>query len=89
MMSSDSAESTAQSNILAGLASLRHVREINVLLALIVVGALISFASPYFLSTNNLMGVFRAFSLTAIMSIGMVMVIITGGSTFRWARPWA
>lgn len=44
-----------------------------------MVGAIISFASPYFLTTNNLMGVFRAFSLTAIMSIGMVMVIITGG----------
>lgn len=79
MMSSDSGDATAQRNLLAGLAGLRHVREINVLLALILVGALISLASPYFLSTNNLMGVFRAFSLTAIMSIGMVMVIITGG----------
>jgi ribose transport system permease protein len=78
-MSSDSTDATAQRNLLTGVASLRHVREINVLLALIAVGALISFASPYFLSTNNLMGVFRAFSLTAIMSIGMVMVIITGG----------
>ncbi len=56
-----------------------RVRELNVFLALIVVGALISFATPYFLTTNNLMGVFRSFSLTAIMSIGMVMVIITGG----------
>lgn len=59
--------------------SLRHVRELNVLVALLIVGALISLYTPYFLTTNNLMGVFRAFSLTAIMSIGMVMVIITGG----------
>lgn len=59
--------------------SLRHVRELNVLVALLIMGALISFYTPYFLTTNNLMGVFRAFSLTAIMSIGMVMVIITGG----------
>lgn len=59
--------------------SLLHVREINVLIAMLVVGALISLYTPYFLTTNNLMGVFRAFSLTAIMSIGMVMVIITGG----------
>lgn len=58
---------------------LRHVREVNVLVAMLVVGALISLYSPYFLTTNNLMGVSRAFSLTAIMSIGMVMVIITGG----------
>ncbi|MBU4528300.1 MAG: ABC transporter permease [Desulfomicrobium sp.] len=60
-------------------AQLRHVREVNVLVALIIVGALISLFTPYFLTTNNLMGVSRAFSLTAIMSIGMVMVIITGG----------
>lgn len=79
MTTSDSAEATAQRSLLSALADLRHVREINVLLALLVVGALISLASPYFLTTNNLMGVFRAFSLTAIMSIGMVMVIITGG----------
>ena len=79
MATSDAAQAPTHRTILSGLAGLRHVREINVLLALIVVGALISFASPYFLTTNNLMGVFRAFSLTAIMSIGMVMVIITGG----------
>lgn len=58
---------------------LRHVREVNVLLAVLIVGFLISLYTPYFLTTNNLMGVSRAFSLTAIMSIGMVMVIITGG----------
>ena len=56
-----------------------QVRELNVLCALLVVAALISFSTPYFLTTDNLMGVFRSFSLIAIMSIGMVMVIITGG----------
>ena len=56
-----------------------RVRELNVLTALLIVGALISFSTPYFLTTDNLMGVFRSFSLVAIMSIGMVMVIITGG----------
>jgi ribose transport system permease protein len=61
------------------LLGLRKAREINVLLALLVVGGAISLATPYFLTTSNLMGVARAFSLTAVMSIGMVMVIITGG----------
>ncbi len=61
------------------LTALLKIRELNVLTALLVVGALISFATPYFLTTDNLMGVFRSFSLVAIMSIGMVMVIITGG----------
>ncbi len=60
-------------------AAVIRVRELNVLTALLVVGALISFSTPYFLTTDNLMGVFRSFSLIAIMSIGMVMVIITGG----------
>jgi ribose transport system permease protein len=64
---------------LTHIINLRKVREFNVFMALIVVGALISLATPYFLTTNNLMGVFRSFSMTAIMSIGMVMVIITGG----------
>ncbi len=59
--------------------TLLQVRELNVLTALLVVVALISFSTPYFLTTDNLMGVFRSFSLIAIMSIGMVMVIITGG----------
>lgn len=61
------------------LTMLLQVRELNVLTALLVVVALISFSTPYFLTTDNLMGVFRSFSLIAIMSIGMVMVIITGG----------
>ena len=59
--------------------ALLRVRELNVLTALLVVIALISFSTPYFLTTDNLMGVFRSFSLVAVMSIGMVMVIITGG----------
>ncbi len=65
--------------ILRNLLQLRHIREVNVLVALLIMGAIISAFTPYFLTVDNLMGVSRAFSLTAIMSIGMVMVIITGG----------
>ena len=61
------------------LGALLRIRELNVLGALVLVAALISVSTPYFLTTDNLMGVFRSFSLVAIMSIGMVMVIITGG----------
>jgi ribose transport system permease protein len=64
---------------LGAVAQLRHVREFNVFIALVLMGAAISLFTPYFLTLDNLMGVSRAFSLTAIMSIGMVMVIITGG----------
>ena len=61
------------------LSALLRIRELNVLAALLLVAALISLSTPYFLTTDNLMGVFRSFSLVAIMSIGMVLVIITGG----------
>lgn len=54
-------------------------KEVSVLLAIVLVSGAIAMATPYFLTTDNLMGVFRSFSLTAIMSIGMVMVIVTGG----------
>ena len=61
------------------LLALLRAREMSVLLALLLVAAGIAMVTPYFLTTDNLMGVFRSFSTTAIMSIGMVMVIITGG----------
>ncbi|RCW19872.1 monosaccharide ABC transporter membrane protein (CUT2 family) [Ciceribacter lividus] len=73
------ASGSLHSRLLTEAGRLFQVREFNVLIALVVVGALISLYTPYFFTTNNLMGVFRAFSLTAIMGIGMVMVIITGG----------
>ncbi|MBB3458283.1 ribose transport system permease protein [Rhizobium sp. BK313] len=70
---------TQSSPVLDEIRKLFQVREFNVLIALIAVGIIISLFTPYFFTTDNLMGVFRAFSLTAIMSIGMVLVIITGG----------
>lgn len=80
MAASDNKLSPANAaSIWSQLAQMGQVREVNVLVAMLVVGAIISMYTPYFLTTNNLMGVSRAFSLTAIMSIGMVMVIITGG----------
>jgi ribose transport system permease protein len=63
----------------ATLRGLLKIRELNIFSVLLLVGILISIFSPYFLTTNNLMGVFRSFSLIAIMAIGMMLVIITGG----------
>ena len=61
------------------LASLVRFPEFNVFMALILVSVGISLATPYFLHVDNIMDVFRSSSLTALMAIGMVMVIITGG----------
>ncbi len=56
-----------------------QAREIGVLGALIVLAIIMSFASPYFLKTTNIFNVLRGMSTIGIMSIGMTMVIITGG----------
>ena len=61
------------------LNAMYRAREMSVLLALLLVSGSIAVATPYFLTVDNLMGVFRSFSTTAMMSIGMVMVIVTGG----------
>src|ERR687897_2544356 len=66
-----------------GLSTIRNaassVKELNILIALIALSTFLSFASPYFLTADNALGVARAFSLTAIAAIGQTMVIITGG----------
>jgi ribose transport system permease protein len=58
---------------------LTRIKELNILLALIFLCAVLSVSSPYFLTANNALGVARAFTLTAIAAIGQTMVIITGG----------
>lgn len=54
-------------------------REMNIFGVLLIVSFIISMFSPYFFTINNIMGVSRTISVTAIMAIGMTMVIITGG----------
>ena len=54
-------------------------REIALIAAIVVVGAVFSLASPYFLSVNNLVQTLRAGLELAIVSAGMTLVIIMGG----------
>ncbi len=54
-------------------------RELALLLAILVVGAIFTFASPYFLTVNNLVQTMRAGLELAIVSAGMTLVIIMGG----------
>lgn len=54
-------------------------REFNILAALLLLGAFLSVTTEAFLTTGNLFGVARAFSLTAIVAIGQTLVILTGG----------
>ena len=56
-----------------------QIREMTVLIALVLLIIIMSFASPYFLKLTNIFNVIRGMSTIGIMSIGMTMVIITGG----------
>jgi ribose transport system permease protein len=71
---------TTQTNTVARYARrLLANRETGVLLALLVLALVMSLASPYFLKPLNLFNVLRGMSTIGIMSIGVTMVIITGG----------
>ncbi|MGE0004698.1 MAG: ABC transporter permease [Parvibaculaceae bacterium] len=54
-------------------------REVALILAILAVGAVFTFASPYFLSVNNLVQTMRAGLELAVVSAGMTLVIIMGG----------
>ncbi len=54
---------------------LTELCEFNILVTLLVLGAFLSVTTDAFLTTGNLFGVARAFSLTAIVAIGQTMVI--------------
>jgi ribose transport system permease protein len=51
----------------------------GIFLILILMGIVLALTTSSFLTESNLLSVCRAFSFTAIMSIGECMVIITGG----------
>jgi ribose transport system permease protein len=53
--------------------------EINVLIALIALCIVMSFASPYFMTFRNIVNVLRQFSLIAILAVGEGLIIITAG----------
>jgi ribose transport system permease protein len=53
--------------------------EVSVFIGLLVLCTYLSFASPYFFTTINIINVLRQFSLIAILAVGEALVIITGG----------
>jgi len=56
-----------------------HAREFSVFCALVILFVIMSIASPYFFNAENIFNVLRNMSFIAIISVGMTMVIITGG----------
>ena len=51
----------------------------SVLIALLILVSIVSFMSPFFLTSRNIFNVLRQFSIIAILSVGQAMIIIIGG----------
>jgi ribose/xylose/arabinose/galactoside ABC-type transport system permease subunit len=55
-----------------------NTREAGIFVIVLLVGVLLTFASPYFFTVSNLQILARLISLNAIIAIGMTMVILLG-----------
>jgi ribose transport system permease protein len=60
-------------------ARMRTSSVFGIILILVVMSAILAVSTSEFLTSENLLSVFRQFSFIGIMAIGAVMVIITGG----------
>ena len=54
-------------------------RELVILMVVVVMFVTMCFASPYFFSSSNLLAVLLSLSLEAIMGVGMVNLMVSGG----------
>lgn len=61
------------------LDNLKISRELVLLAVLIIVVAVMSFMSPYFLSVTNLLNTSRFFAEIGLIALGMTLIIITAG----------
>jgi putative multiple sugar transport system permease protein len=67
-----------------------HLREYGMLLALVVIMAFFQLVTDgTLLRPVNLTNLFLQNSYIIIMALGMLLVIVAGTSTCRWARWWA
>lgn len=57
----------------------QHGRQLGTLGGLLALGALLSVASPHFLTLSNLLNVMEQTSVNAVIAVGMTFVILSGG----------
>jgi ribose/xylose/arabinose/galactoside ABC-type transport system permease subunit len=55
------------------------VKSWGLAIALVAIGAVLSFAHPGFLTTPNLLNVARQISINGILAVGVTLVLLTGG----------
>lgn len=63
----------------SGLRAFTKRSEFSVLIGLVAIFIIMSFASPFFLKVTNIMNVLQQISRYGIISVGMALVMITGG----------
>jgi ribose transport system permease protein len=56
-----------------------NVREFMIFFIVILLGVCLTFASPYFLTTQNLLAVLLGLSVEAIIAAGMTILLVSGG----------
>jgi ribose transport system permease protein len=61
------------------LSGLFKARETGLIVIIATIFVVMSFASPYFLTTDNLLSMVKSFSVEAIVVIGMTILLISGG----------
>ena len=54
-------------------------RQVGTLVGLVLLGALLSVASPFFLTASNLLNVMEQTAINAVIAVGMTYVILSGG----------
>lgn len=53
--------------------------QINTGIALIILGIIISFLSPHFLTAENLLTILHQVAIISVVAVGMMIIILTGG----------
>ena len=78
-MTSDSSYSFKQPMLKQAFKKIRNIEILGIILTLLVECIILSLLSPYFLTAKNIINVLRAISINAIVTVGMTMVLISGG----------
>ncbi len=73
------AEDTARTPGRVHHAARELISRIGPVIALVLLGAFLSIATPHFLKVDNLANITRQSAITAILSVGQTLVILTGG----------
>jgi len=65
-----------------GLSSIFEIKELTIVLIVIAFGVFLSFASPYFLRTSNLLIIINGLALNMIIAVGLTISLIGGNTDF-------